>query len=92
MLIGLTNTNTAPAEAAILPGASARLRVQVALELARLLEMARSIENPRPAGPVKSHYHPDKQGFFLKSRSAEAQRPAAIGRKFNHFRSLTLKN
>jgi hypothetical protein len=92
MLIGLTNTNSAPAEAAILPGVAARLRVQVARELARLAEHGRSIENPRPAGPVKSHYHPDKQGFFLKSRSAIAQRPAPIGPIFSALRSLTLKN
>jgi len=36
MLIHLTNTNSAPAEAAILPGASAKVRAQVARELVRV--------------------------------------------------------
>ena len=44
MLIRLTNTNSAPAEAAILPGVAAHLRVQVAREQARLLEHGCSIE------------------------------------------------
>lgn len=36
MLIGLTNTNSAPSEAAILPGVADHLRAQVARELVRV--------------------------------------------------------
>jgi hypothetical protein len=92
MLTRKTYTNSATAEAAILPGVSARLRVQVARELARLLEHGCSIENPRPAGPVKSQYHPEKQGFFLKSRSAIAQRLPRFEGKFIAIRSTKVKS
>jgi hypothetical protein len=58
MLTRKTYTPDIEGEAvAILPGCAGHIRRQVAREQARLLEMPRSIGNPKPAGPVKSHYH-----------------------------------
>jgi hypothetical protein len=55
MLTRKTYTPAIEAEAApILPGVAPHLRAQVARQWARLLEMARSSENPRPAGPAHS--------------------------------------
>jgi len=77
MLTRLTYRPALEAAAApILPGVAAHLRAQVARQWARLSEMARSIENPRPAGPAKSHYHRDNERKLLEVRSARSLRLA----------------
>ncbi len=72
----------ANATATILPGVAAHLRAQVAREQARLWSMARSIENPRPAGLAHSQIEGGQVRNLFESRSARSLRLAGNGREF----------
>ena len=84
MLSGQTYTYTPPGEAAAatMPGVPPELRGQVLHEMARLSEMARSIENPKPAGPAKSHYQRENERKLLEVGSARSLRLAGNEREF----------
>jgi hypothetical protein len=84
MLTRLTNTPAPRPEAApILPPTfTPEVRWQALIEAVKLrarrqsLEMARSIGNPKPADPAKSHYHPENERHLFESRSARSLRLA----------------
>ena len=88
MLNRPTNTNTAPAEAAILPGVPPHLRAQLAREQARLLEHGCYTEKAEAADPVKSHYHPENERKLLPLGCPGCLRLAENGREQPSNRSL----